>query len=97
MTKLTGEPVITSMSPDDGSETASADFRPSEKCTTAFQLWQIQKKKRDLRKEYLDQWEATKDITGTGRPVDAVLSPTAAWPAPPHGKVNMFGSSTMYF
>jgi amidase len=51
----------------------------------AYQLWQTQKQKRLLRKEYLDRWQATQSITGTGRPMDAIISPVAPYAAPPHG------------
>ena len=59
----------------------------SEKTTakTAFELWGLHGKRRDLQKEYLDHWKATISKTGTGRPVDAIISPAAAYPAPPHG------------
>ena len=53
---------------------------------SAYKLWQIQKEKLKLRKEYLDHWEATASITGTGRPVDAIITPTAPYTAPPHGR-----------
>ncbi|KAF9512588.1 hypothetical protein BS47DRAFT_1372763 [Hydnum rufescens UP504] len=52
---------------------------------TAGELWDLHKERRKLMKEYLDQWEATTSKTGTGRPVDAIISPAAAYPAPPHG------------
>jgi amidase len=51
----------------------------------AYQLWQTQKEKRILRKKYLDRWQATQSSTGTGRPVDAIISPVAPYAAPPHG------------
>ncbi|KAG5638583.1 hypothetical protein H0H81_011803 [Sphagnurus paluster] len=34
---------------------------------TAYDLWQLQKEKRDLRKSHLDHWERTVTRTGTGR------------------------------
>jgi len=60
-------------------------FRPTGPGISAFELWQIQKRKRGLRQEYLKHWEDTVNITGTGRPVDAILSPMAPYVAPPHG------------
>jgi len=53
---------------------------------TAYQLWQLQKKRRDIRSEYLDYWESTVQIGGTGRPVDVIISPVAPFAAPPHGQ-----------
>ena len=61
---------------------------PESKSKSAYDLWQVQKHKQKLRKEYLDHWEASEEWagTGTGRPVDALISPIAAYVAPPHGK-----------
>ena len=54
--------------------------------TSAYGLWQHQKKRMELRKEHTDYWENTATRTGTCRPVDAIICPTAASIAPPHGK-----------
>lgn len=54
--------------------------------TSAYKLWQVQKERLKLRKEYLDHWEATTSLTGTGRPVDAIITPAAPFTAPPHGR-----------
>ncbi|KAJ7446418.1 general amidase [Mycena galericulata] len=82
-TAPTGEPLIASMGvlPED----AELQFRPSRPGVTAFELWQVQKKRRDLRQEYLKLWEDTASRTGTGRPVDAIICPVAPYAAPPHG------------
>jgi amidase len=61
-------------------------FRPSTEGIKAYELWQLQKKKSEIRKKHLDHWNATKTLTGTGRPVDAIIAPMAAYAAPPHGK-----------
>ena len=45
----------------------------------------LRREKRALRKSYLDHWEATVSRTGTGRAVDAIISPAVAYPACPHG------------
>jgi amidase len=45
---------------------------------TALELWQVHKHRLDLRKEYLDRWQATAATTSTGRPVDAIICPAAA-------------------
>jgi amidase len=52
---------------------------------SAWELWQLQKERRQLRKDYLDHWQKTVERTGTGRPVDAIITPAAPFPAPPHG------------
>ncbi|KAH6910604.1 general amidase [Coprinopsis sp. MPI-PUGE-AT-0042] len=71
------EPLISSMSSPTDSKGKSA-----------YDLWQVQKHKQVLRKEYLDHWESSEKWaeTGTGRPVDALICPIAAYVAPPHGK-----------
>jgi len=52
---------------------------------SAYQVWQLQKEKRKLRKEYLDHWNATVAETGTGRPVDGIISPIVPYGMTPHG------------
>lgn len=74
------------MSPVEGAGNVDASLRPSAVGLSAYQLWQIQKMRADLRKEYLDHWQKTAEKTGTGRPVDAIVSPGAPFAAPPHGK-----------
>ncbi|KAL5640484.1 hypothetical protein ACGC1H_007661 [Rhizoctonia solani] len=85
-----GEPRIQTMDP----ELYSHELHDPEKNTglhlieplSVWQLWQLHKEKRDLRKEYLDHWQATASRTTTGRPVDAVISPAVPYAATPHGK-----------
>jgi hypothetical protein len=84
-TSVTGEPIIATMELDN-SNAAAAPFRPKKIGITAYQLWQVQKLRRDIRKEYLDHWEATVSETGTGRPVDAIICPASSYAATPHGK-----------
>jgi len=80
----TGEPVISTMLPD-GDKAALASFRPRKGGLTAYQLWQVQKEKRDVRAAYLEYWNSTVMSTGTGRPVDGIICPAAPYAAPPHG------------
>lgn len=89
--ELSGEPLIQTMSPTEDAHEYALD-QPLAKTLvgepvhiSAFELWQLHKEKRDLRKSYLDYWEATKSVTGTGRPVDAIISPAVASVACPHG------------
>ena len=37
--------------------------------------------KRELQKDYMEYWNSTAEHTGTGEPVDAVISPLAPFPA----------------
>lgn len=98
VTSLTNEPLVTSMAPEheDLDELESKPFlhRYGSDTVSAFELFQIQKKRRDLREEYLRHWEDTVSITGTGRPVDALISPTAPYAAPPHG-TNKYADYTL--
>lgn len=48
---------------------------------TASEISEINVKMRQLKKEYMDYWNSTAKETSTGRPIDAVISPVAPWPA----------------
>jgi len=83
----TGEPLLTSMSnfgTSSGTSEAGVYIRDTD--VSVFELFQIQKRRAMLRKEYLDYWQSTKSSTSTGRPVDAIISPVAPSPPTPHGK-----------
>lgn len=88
-TAITGEPLISNMAltQKGGPPTEVASFRPdpNKASVTAYELWQLHKKKLQIRQEYLELWEATATKTGTGRPVDAIIAPSAPFAAPPHG------------
>ncbi|KAG6880002.1 hypothetical protein C0992_008209 [Termitomyces sp. T32_za158] len=80
-----GEPLIKSMVPEkelESDPTALLTKAP----LSAYQLWQLHKKKQELRQSYLEHWLATANETGTGRPVDAIIAPVAPFTAVPHGK-----------
>ncbi|KAI9691188.1 MAG: Acetamidase [Bathelium mastoideum] len=38
-------------------------------------------RKRGVQKEYMDYWNSTKELTSTGRPIDAILAPLAPFAA----------------
>ncbi|KAI0638878.1 general amidase [Trametes polyzona] len=88
---LSGEPLIQTMSPDTDAHKYALDepmlrtIVGERRHLSAYELWQLHKEKRALRKSHLDHWEATAVRTGTGRPVDAIISPAAAYAACPHG------------
>ena len=87
VTSQTGEPILKSMSSfGTSSSTSEAGVYIKDTSISAFELFQIQKRRTALRKEYLDYWQSTKASTSTGRPVDAIISPVAPFPPPPHGK-----------
>ncbi|TFK99720.1 general amidase [Pterulicium gracile] len=89
-TSITGEPIITTMSPTPfAPSTSGAPFRPGStpsSTVSAYDYWQLNTAKQALRQEYLSAWQATSTTSGTGRPFDAILCPAASWAAPPHGK-----------
>ncbi|CAL1695906.1 unnamed protein product [Somion occarium] len=82
---ISGEPMIHSMKLD-ADPNDIPEFRKPREPLTAYQLWQLHKERRELRKEYFDHWQATEDVTGTGRPVDAIICPVSPYAAVPHGE-----------
>ncbi|RDW85502.1 putative glutamyl-tRNA(Gln) amidotransferase subunit A [Coleophoma crateriformis] len=48
---------------------------------TASEIAAVNVGKRAYQKEYMEYWNSTSSITGTGRPVDAIVTPGAAFPA----------------
>ncbi|EXA31430.1 hypothetical protein FOVG_17268 [Fusarium oxysporum f. sp. pisi HDV247] len=48
---------------------------------------------RECRKAYIDYWNSTTDLTGTSRPVDAVISPVAPFCAVRPSKYHYYGYS----
>ena len=82
----TGEPLIQSMDPN-----ADPDYIPPFRMPrpkmSAYEVWQLNKERRALRKVLMDRWEATAQQTGTGRPIDAIICPVAPYPAVPHGQM----------
>ncbi|THH06326.1 hypothetical protein EW145_g4166 [Phellinidium pouzarii] len=84
VTAKTGEPVLSTMALE--GEPVGEWLAPPKKGISAYALWQLQKKKSELRKAHLDLWESTRSLTGTGRPVDAIISPVVPYAATPHGK-----------
>lgn len=49
---------------------------------------------RGLKKGYMEYWNSTVKDTTTGRPVDAVISPLAPWPAARKTRYKYYGYST---
>lgn len=87
-TKISGEPVIKTMAPDNlesKMDKLGLGFRPETEAVSAYGLWKLQKQKRTFKEQYLAHWKATKEKTGTGRPVDAIISPVCPWAGAEHG------------
>lgn len=89
--ELSGEPLIQTMSPTEDAHPTPLSERLNQTLVgepvhrSAYDLWQLHKKKRELRKSHLDHWEKTVERTGTGRPIDAIIAPVAPYTAVPHG------------
>ncbi|KAL6301007.1 general amidase [Sparassis latifolia] len=89
--ELSGEPLLQTMSPATDAHKYALDepmartIVGERRHVNAWELWQLHKEKRAIRKSHLDHWEATATRTGTGRPVDAIISPVAPYTACPHG------------
>jgi amidase len=69
-------------------------YKSLEKEFTASEIAATNVELRGLKKEYLDYWNSTTEKTSTGRPVDAVISPLAPFPAARPGKFTYYGYST---
>ncbi|GAA6055527.1 hypothetical protein JCM3770_006769 [Rhodotorula araucariae] len=52
---------------------------------TTYDYWQLCLKRRNWIKEQLLAWEATTELTGSGRPLDAIIAPPAPYPSFRHG------------
>ncbi|KAI0077058.1 general amidase [Panus rudis PR-1116 ss-1] len=103
-------PTTTLTTPAPTAETETSNFRPSsssnKKKVTAYELWELHRRKRELKQEYLERWvrvgTTTRDgVYGQGvvegreaGKVDAIISPCAPYGAPPHG-MNRDASYTM--
>ncbi|PQE04663.1 general amidase protein [Rutstroemia sp. NJR-2017a BBW] len=53
---------------------------------TVFETWQNQHRRTLLATKWLDRWQATKDRTSTGRPIDGLIIPVGPLPAFGHGR-----------
>ena len=61
-------------------------FRIPRMPLSAYQVWQLNKERKALRKALLDRWQATASQTGTGRPIDALICPVTSYAAVLHGQ-----------
>lgn len=51
--------------------------------------------KREYQKEYMEYWNSTTELTGTGRPVDAFIAALAPYPAARPELYTYYGYSTI--
>jgi amidase len=64
----------------------------TEQCN-ATDIMRTQVDKRDAEKEYMEYWNSTSELTGTGRPVDAIISPLAPFAAARPNKFTSYSYS----
>ena len=83
---LSGEPMVPQISGFYGN--------PSE-AASASEIAATNIAKREYQKEYMEYWNSTTDLTGTGRPVDAVIMPIPPFPAARPEKYNYYGYSAI--
>ncbi|KND86633.1 Acetamidase [Tolypocladium ophioglossoides CBS 100239] len=84
---LSGEPISDQIAQNYGNEPRA------EK--TASQIAAANVAKRAYQKEYMDYWNSTSQVTGTGEPVVAVITPVAPFAAARPGRYNYYGYTTV--
>lgn len=63
---------------------------------TATEIAQTNVAQREYKKEYMEYWNGTSAITGTGRPVDAVICPVAPFAAARPGTFTYYGYTAWF-
>lgn len=61
---------------------------------SVYEYWQLNKKKIDLQKRYLDRWNNTR--SPSGRPIDVLLTPTMPHTALPHKSCRWVGYTKVW-
>lgn len=95
---IAGEPLISSMSIAEENSAflrlpdvplSQESLASGRDTVSAYHLWQLHKRRRELREEYHHWWQTSEEWaqTGTGRPVDALICPVGCYAAPPHGTI----------
>ena len=84
MTELSGEPLAPEIE----------IIRGGGPQKTAQEIAAINVAKREYQKAYMDYWNSTATITGTGRPVDCFVTAVAPWAAVMPSKYTYLGYTT---
>ena len=84
---LSGEPVAEQVSQSYGTE-------PIDEAS-ASKIARTNVEKREYQKEYMEYWNSTRDLTGTGRPADAFIMPLAPFAAARPKAYSYYGYSTV--
>ena len=85
---LSGEP----LAPQVGATYGDKPFEQMK----ASQIAENNLAKREYQKEYMEYWNSTEGLTGTGRPVDALIIPVAPFSAPRPTHYTYYGYSTIF-
>lgn len=67
-----------------------------DKPPTVGELWDLQVERNAYLRKLLDSWAATRELTGTGRPIDGLISPCIAFPAVPRYKFRHHGYTALW-
>jgi amidase len=70
----------------------AASYGVKKQQCTASQISAINVLKRQYQKEYMEYWNSTASHTGTGRPVDAIITPLAPFAAARPGMYDYYGT-----
>ena len=84
---LSGEPIAEQVARSYGP-------KPIEQMN-ASEIAAVNVAKREYQKEYLDYWNSTQKLSGTGRPVDSVIAPLAPFSAARPGTYSYYGYSSI--
>ncbi|KAI1855595.1 hypothetical protein JX266_000460 [Neoarthrinium moseri] len=87
--RLSGEPLMTALEPLFGKDEPrkSMDMKDYYALVLRFRKYQEQ---------YAEYWESTKTLTGTGRPVDGIITPVAAHAAVRHNSFFSYNYTIVY-
>ena len=85
---LSGEPPIPQIAGMVGSE-------PGDQAN-ATEIAATNVAKREYQKEYMEYWNSTSEVTGTGRPVDGVIAPVAPFAAARPETYSYYGYSNIF-
>lgn len=85
---LSGEPMASQI---------SSVYGKKRKQFTASEIARVNVQKREFQKEYMEYWNSTASLTGTGRPVDAVIAPLAPFAAARPDMYGYYGAYSISF
>lgn len=85
---LSGEPIAPQVAPLYGTEPKNQ--------ANATKIAATNIARREYQKEYMEYWNSTVDFTGTGRPVDGIITPVAPFAAARPDSYSYYGYSTIF-